>query len=198
MHSILHTWTRVVRHIRVHVGKCGFGTLCKFIHDEYRTKPNEGEYWLICPTEKLIRYMWSSLLKSAPKNSLDYFLFATFLLSLKSLSSIEIVENQVDCIHTIQNIESCIQPISACQNTPRKRLLDALIQFGPQKSTVKFSKPLRLSLAPNAQFPHYFIGGQSDEPASRYQTPQGLHVAKPDPTFESPRVSSKHFAGQFG
>ena len=34
---------------------CPFSSRCKFIHDEYRLRAGELEYWLVSPTERLVR-----------------------------------------------------------------------------------------------------------------------------------------------
>jgi hypothetical protein len=36
-------------------GACMFGSRCKFIHDEYRIQGEDNEFWLVSPSENLIR-----------------------------------------------------------------------------------------------------------------------------------------------
>jgi hypothetical protein len=36
-------------------GICKFGKGCNFIHDEYRIRASEYEFWMVCPRENIIR-----------------------------------------------------------------------------------------------------------------------------------------------
>eukprot|EP00456_Euglypha_rotunda_P019828 TRINITY_DN1749_c0_g2_i2.p1 TRINITY_DN1749_c0_g2~~TRINITY_DN1749_c0_g2_i2.p1 ORF type:complete len:477 (+),score=17.90 TRINITY_DN1749_c0_g2_i2:456-1886(+) len=37
------------------MGMCWFGSRCRFIHDEYRLQAGENEFWLVAPSENLVR-----------------------------------------------------------------------------------------------------------------------------------------------